>query len=98
MIKSTIQTSDLYRLQLIQDACISPDGKWVVSAISRVREKDQKKFSNLYLHEVESGKEKPFTTGDQVDSSPKWSPDGQTIAFLSNREKEKQPQIYFNID
>lgn len=94
MAKNTIQDTDLYRMQLIQDACISPDGKMVVSAVSRVREKDQKKFSNLYLHDVETGKVKLFTSGDQNDTNPHWSPDGNTIAFLSNRENEKQSQIY----
>lgn len=92
--KRGITAEDLYRFQIITTPCISPDGRYVVFSLQRVEQKTEKKFSNLWLAPVEQGAPRQFTYGDQVDSQPRWSPDGRQIAFLSNRKDEKQFQIY----
>ncbi len=89
-----IKASDLYRFELVTYAEMSPDGRYVVYAQQRVDKKTQKKYANLWLAPVEGGKPRQFTFGDHVDSLPRWSPDGQTLAFISNRRDAKQPQIF----
>ncbi|KAA3663275.1 MAG: hypothetical protein DWQ04_11120, partial [Chloroflexi bacterium] len=93
--KSRITAEDLYRFELITDAQISPNGKFIVYTVQRIDKKTEKKLSNLWRVPTEGGKARQFTYGDHSDSMPRWSPDSQEIAFLSNRGNNgKPPQLY----
>lgn len=89
-----VTAEDLYRFLLPTDCRISPDGKWVVYSLKRVDRKNEKKYTNLWVVPTTGGQPKAFTQGDHNDSSPRWSPDGKTIAFISGRDDENQSQIY----
>jgi Tol biopolymer transport system component len=92
--KRSITVEDLYKFQIISEARVSPDGRRVVFVVQRVHQKTEKKYTNLWLASSDGKSCRQFTQGDQNDSLPRWSPDGHTIAFVSNREDEKQSQIF----
>jgi dipeptidyl aminopeptidase/acylaminoacyl peptidase len=92
--KRAITAEDLYQLQIVFDPQISPDGQHVLFCLRRVDRKTEEKYTNLWLVAPQAGEAQQFTRGDQVDRHPRWSPDGRTIAFLSNRQDKKQEQIY----
>ena len=92
--RRVITAEDLYKFELITDIHLSPDGKHVIYSQQRVDRSSEKKFTNLWITRTSGGRPKQFTYGDHVDSHPRFSPDGNEIAFISNRGDEKQMQIY----
>ena len=48
--------------------------------------------SAIWVADVAGGEARQFTAGAKRDTAPRWSPDGQWLAFLSERGEEK-PQL-----
>jgi len=94
-LKRRITADDLYHLQIVSDPQISPDGRHVVFCVQTVERSSEKKYSHLWLIPTDgAAPPRQFTFGKHRDTYPRWSPDGRSIAFLSNRADEKQAQIY----
>ena len=73
---------------------ISLDGKWAVWVKSTGDKEKDERVSNLYLSSLTEKKEIELTRGTNTVSHPRWSPSGETIAFLSNRPLPKpKPDI-----
>jgi dipeptidyl aminopeptidase/acylaminoacyl peptidase len=66
---------------------ISPDGKWLVWVKSTGDKDKDARVSNLVLSSLTESKEIPLTRGSDNNGQPQWSPDGQLIAFTSNRTR-----------
>ncbi len=68
---------------------VSPDGKWAVWVKNTADKEKDGRISNLYLSSLTEKKEIQLTRGTDNVSRPRWSPAGDTIAFLSSRALPK---------
>lgn len=82
-----IELDDLLRFKLAGDTQIAPDGRRIVFTVKRTDAEKNKYFTRLCMADVERGTAHPFTGDEHGDGSPRWSPDGTQIAFVSDRDK-----------
>ncbi|AST00969.1 peptidase [Geobacillus thermocatenulatus] len=79
---------DLLRLRSVRDPHYAPDGTRVVFVEKSIDEENQYR-SHLYMW-TKDGAVRPWTFGPWRDTKPRFSPNGETIAFLSDRSGRTQ--------
>ena len=79
-----------FRSKVASDPQISPSGNTVVYVRQFSDSKTDKRYSNLWIVGVDRSNHRPLTSGNFSDSSPRWSPDGSKLAFISNRDGSGQ--------
>ena len=90
MPKRAVTPDDVYSIRTVFDPRVSPDGKRVAYVVSWAeRKEDETRFSIYLAPTGGQGQPRRFTQGKR-DHSPRWSPDGAQLAFISNRGKKAQ--------
>ncbi len=84
---------DIYALKLTGDPQVSPDGTRVVVAVQHIDRESNEYRAALWLLPVDGSGGVQLTSGRGNDGSPRWSPDGEWLAFTSKRDT-KTSQIW----
>src|SRR5213083_1375997 len=78
-----IDLSDLQKLVNLSDPQIAPDGKSNACIVSRVNWTDDRFDANLVLVDIASGTQRTLTYDRKGIAAPRWSPNGDRVAFLA---------------
>src|SRR6266403_38307 len=87
---------DLLTIKSVGGTQISPDGKWVAYTVGYGDFKQDAFINQIWLAQAESGQSFQLTRGDRSSTNPRWSPDGHWLAFLSNRQEDKNQIFVIN--
>src|SRR5436190_9320802 len=98
---------DLYALRIATDPRLSVDGRWIAFTMQTVAKKRDGYRHAIWLAPADaSAPPRQLTIGAKHDRHPRFSPDGRSLAFLSDRrllvedapgtddEREDGTQVY----
>ncbi|HEY0077516.1 MAG TPA: S9 family peptidase [Pyrinomonadaceae bacterium] len=81
---------DLLKVRRVSDPRLSPDGRWIAYTVADTDREANRRVTQIYLLPTAGGEPRQLTSERQSSSSPRWSPDGTRLAFVSSREGGQQ--------
>ena len=87
---SILKPIDVFDLEYASDPQVSPNGSSVVYVRNFKDIMTDKNRSNLWTIDASGDNHRPLTTGMENDRSPKWSPDGKKLLYVSSKEESSQ--------
>jgi len=87
-----ITPEDYFAFHFINDARISPDGKQAAYVLTVIDQQKNRRNTSIWLVPVDGSSAPRRLTAEGFNSnSPRWSPDGSRLAFLSSRAADTGP-------
>src|SRR5215831_13734277 len=81
---------DLLKVRRVGDPQVSPKGDLVAFTITDVDKVANKSATQIYLVALGGGEPRQLTNDAHSSTSPRWSPDGENLVFVSARNGEDQ--------
>ena len=93
--KPTFSYLDVFELEYASDPQISPDGNFVVYRRMGMDIMNDKAIGNLWLINIKEKTQTKLTSRETAEFSPRWSPKGNRIAFISTTKQGAEVYIHW---
>src|SRR6185437_16176497 len=96
--RAPLTLEDYWTLRFLTDMRLSPDGQRIAYTVRSADRAANEIRSAIWLLDVRSGATRQLTSGQKRDSSPRWSPDGHSLVFISDREDDTAQLYLLRLD
>ncbi len=91
--KQGLDSNTVWDIRQVSDPQITRDAKSVIYVLGWADKMVDQRYSNLWIVSGDGKDNRPLTTGSFRDTSPRLSPDGTRVAYLSNRSGKNQIHV-----
>jgi dipeptidyl aminopeptidase/acylaminoacyl peptidase len=84
-----MQPDDILAIRWVSDPQPAPDASKVAYVVTMLDARTNENRSHVHIVDAASGESRQLTNGPKRDTTPRWSPDGRHLAFVSERGDEK---------
>ena len=89
------QLMDVFALEYASDPQVSPDGRTIAYVRRSFDVRADRVRSNIWTVDVASGAHRPLLSGSEDYSSPRWSPDGERLAYVTGEDEGTQVYVHW---
>jgi len=90
----TLAVEDLYRIERVSSAVVSPDGGQVAYVVGTSDLEKNSTTSAIWMVPVAGGEPRRMTAATSSAGSPRFSPDGRLLSFLATRGEGARQQVW----
>jgi dipeptidyl aminopeptidase/acylaminoacyl peptidase len=84
----------VYRLKTVSDPQLAPGGDWVAYTVTTIDSAKDKRDTDVWMTSWDGSQTVQLTASPEREASPRWSPDGRSLAFLSGRQDGDGSQVW----
>ena len=89
-----LRPSDVYTIRNVGDPQLSPEGTWVAYTVTSADSAKDKSDTDIWMSSWDGSQSLRVTSSPEGESTPRFSPDGRYLAFVSGRQEGKGGQVW----
>ena len=98
MERRALTADDINALHEVDDPQVSPDGDWVAYTVRTADLVKDKRITHIWMANWDGRRTLQLTQSEHSEHTPRWSPDGKYLSFLTARGDDEEPEQVWLLD
>jgi dipeptidyl aminopeptidase/acylaminoacyl peptidase len=98
MERRALTADDINALREVDDPQVSPEGDWVAYTVRTADLVKDKRITHVWMASWDGQRTLQLTQGEHSEHTPRWSPDGKYVSFLTARGSDDEPDQVWLLD